>query len=533
MRPAVTGALGHLGAELGSVALALGVPALAFGVPVLVLGSISAISQVRRLVAVPASVSRIADADRVVASRLLLGAILGAGLGMRLWLAFHDDGIYWPDEIYQSLEPAHRIVFGTGMLPWEFVAGSGNWTLPGAIAILFKVAALLRLPRPAGYLALTRTALCLAGGAAVYFSYRLARRLGASRSAAIAGAALLGLGAVPVYFAPRALSETASILPVVAGFALALPAGDRWRRLLGTALLALSVFLNPADAVLCAALLIAFLVGHRYRDCLEAALLLAAAGLVYGAVDRLTWADWFHSPRLYLLWNLDGGATRLGVSPVTYYLSTVWHLPWLWGATLVGLALLGSRRSPALAFAVGAFLLVQSVTPHKEFPFILSSFPLLAALSALGLDILRPAMPFVFRAATLAVLVVALLSGATFERLTPLELGGSTGSRAYDASGSLNRLLLAAHDRPDLCGIDIEGKPLAWSGGYTYLDRAVPLYGGQATGPGYYNYLVAEDSYLAANPPPPGSQLVKRDHDWSLFRSSPSCELAAPPTARL
>ena len=88
---------------------------------------------------------------------------------MRLWLAFHDDGIYWPDEIYQSLEPAHRVVVGFGMLPWEFAEGARNWTLPGLIAGFFKIADLLQLPYPAGYLVLTRVALCVAGVVAVYF----------------------------------------------------------------------------------------------------------------------------------------------------------------------------------------------------------------------------------------------------------------------------------------------------------------------------------------------------------------------------
>ena len=33
---------------------------------------------------------------------------------------------------YQSLEPAHRLVFGYGMLAWEFIEGARNWALPGA-----------------------------------------------------------------------------------------------------------------------------------------------------------------------------------------------------------------------------------------------------------------------------------------------------------------------------------------------------------------------------------------------------------------
>src|SRR5262249_20954686 len=68
-----------------------------------------------------------------LAGALLLGA-LGVGAAIRLWLSVNDDGIYWPDEIYQSLEPAHRLVFGYGLVAWEFVQGARSWLLAGALA---------------------------------------------------------------------------------------------------------------------------------------------------------------------------------------------------------------------------------------------------------------------------------------------------------------------------------------------------------------------------------------------------------------
>ena len=465
----------------------------------------------------------------------LLALTLCSGLGMRLWLAFHDDGIYWPDEIYQSLEPAHRVVFGFGMLPWEFVQGARNWTLPGLIAGFFKAADLLRLPRPIGYLALTRITLCVAATSATYFTYRLARRLGASQPAATAGATLLALGAVPIYFSPRALGETVSMLPVAVGFALALPRGDRKWRLLGVALLAIAVFLRLQNGIFCAALLIVLLVSRRYRESLEAAVLLAAAGVAYGVVDLLTWGDWFHSARVYLLFNLRGGASGWGVSPFTYYAKHLARLPWLWGVALIGFAVLGSWRSPALAFAAGAFLLIHSLTPHKEFRFLLPAFPLLGALGALGLDELRRLPPLVFRSATATVIAIALLSGATLGRLTFTDLGAnlSPAGSAYDASGPLNRLLVEAHNQPGLCGIDIEGATLPWSGGYTYLDRSVPMFTAGGPGPAYYNYLVADKEYLSANRLAPDASLIKRDHSWSLFRVSQSCRMTAPPNSGL
>ena len=61
------------------------------------------------------------------AARLILWSALIAGLGCRVYVMFTDDGIYWPDEIHQSLEPAHRLVFGYGLIAWEFIEGARNW----------------------------------------------------------------------------------------------------------------------------------------------------------------------------------------------------------------------------------------------------------------------------------------------------------------------------------------------------------------------------------------------------------------------
>jgi hypothetical protein len=55
----------------------------------------------------------------------------------------------------------------------------------------------------------------------------------------------------------------------------------------------------------------------------------------------------------------------------------------------------------------------------------------------------------------------------------------------------VNRLLLAAHDQADLCGIDIEAAHLAWTGGATYLHRNVPIFPrGTSMSAGYYNYVI-------------------------------------------
>src|SRR5260370_41077903 len=104
----------------------------------------------------PISLSTVEAAGRRRWGLLILLASLLAGAVLRAWLSFHDDGIYWPDEIYQSLEPAHRLVFGYGLIPWEFLQGARSWALPALVAGLLKGSGWFGAAGPRPYLYVVR-----------------------------------------------------------------------------------------------------------------------------------------------------------------------------------------------------------------------------------------------------------------------------------------------------------------------------------------------------------------------------------------
>src|SRR5437764_7505367 len=121
----------------------------------------------------------------------ILAASIALGTAYRLWVAFTDDGIFWPDEIFQSLEPAHRLVFGYGLVPWEFIEGARNWALPGFIALLLKLCAVLGLDTPGQYLGVVRGVFVALAVASAVGVWRLSRAYGASElSASVAALAL-------------------------------------------------------------------------------------------------------------------------------------------------------------------------------------------------------------------------------------------------------------------------------------------------------------------------------------------------------
>lgn len=443
------------------------------------------------------------DAVRFEGQRLglaVLAAVLVLGAALRVWLSFNDDGIYWPDEIYQSLEPAHRLVFGYGLIPWEFIEGARNWALPGMVAALLKISAVLGLDDPRQYLSVVRVAFSAIGVATAFGSYLLARRLGASWLFAACGAMLFGLVGPAIYFAPRALSESASALPVVFGLALALPSTSRRREYIsGASLLGISVLLRLQNVVFCIGLIAVYAARRQWRQAAEATAVLSAWAIVFGLLDRLTWGDWFHSAIVYVRANLLPSMRPItGSLPVEYYTEMLLRsMPVVVIVVAVLVALAAPRARGLLAITI-AFVLVHSLLPTKAFRYILPALPLFGSLAALGLEEIRRRGRLELAYGAAAVLGASVLwSAVTFHDLTWGNIGPYEQTRApesaYDDKGPVNRLLIAAGRRPDLCGLKVETDQLVWIGGYTYLHRPVPLY--PMTGParesGLYNYVIA------------------------------------------
>jgi len=429
----------------------------------------------------------------------LLVAALAAGGAIRIWLSLNDDGIYWPDEIYQSLEPAHRLAFGYGLVAWEFVKGARSWFFPGVLGGLLKLCALLGAASPRQYLYPTRILFSALSIIAAWGSYRLARAYLADFLPAALAGALCALAAPAIYFAPRAMSENASAPAVVWGLALTLDAKSRrCGRVIGASLLAVAVLLRLQNAVFCLGALTILASRREWKIVGEASAVLGLWALLGGLLDKLTWGGWFHSSLAYLAFNLvEGGAAQWGVAEFTYYARVLWSSMPLVSLLLVLLLPLSALRAPGAFLTAAAFFLLHSWTPHKEMRFLLPALPVLFSLAGVGASVLTDQLsPLGASLVGAAIAAAAGLSAARFHRLKFGDLGQYESSRpsasAYDDFGDLNRLLIAANRLPDLCGLKVEAAHLAWTGGYTYLHRNVPLY--PHTGPPrasrFYNYVL-------------------------------------------
>lgn len=424
--------------------------------------------------------------------------MITAGAAWRAWIALTDEGIYWPDEIFQSFEQAHRLVFGYGITPHEFRDGLRTWALPGLVAILLTVARSIGLTEPLEYVHFVKLVFVTISAGTIWGSYLLSRRYGAERFFAATGSAFFALAAPAVYLGPRALSENASALAIVVGLACILPRGAPPVRLVaGSILLGLAVIFRLQTALICIGVVMVLSIQQRIRALLTTSGVLLICAVALGLLDKLTWGGWFHSAIGHLRFNLlEGRALEWGRQPASYYLVVSWTSI---GALFVVAALTAVaavRRAWPLWLITILFVAAHSVTPHKELRFILPALPLLGSLSGIGLHELARARRLPAYVAAAVLLALAAWQCRTLDTLTMREVGQYGPAEERTALNGeehkINRLLALAGRRHDLCGILVQHAPWAWTGGYTYLHRRVPLYGkGDLVNPGWINYSIA------------------------------------------
>ena len=315
---------------------------------------------------------------------IALAAICAVGLALRIGLAEAFPVLHHPDELYQYLEPAHRLSFGAGVETWEYRAGTRSWLLPGLVAGLMRIVEPI-LGGPEGYLAAVRAAMATLSLSVVAVAFLWGRRTAGTSGAVIAG----GCAAVwieLVYFAPRTLTEVAAAhVLVVALYLLRFPGAAPSRRFAWAgALLALALVLRIQIAP---ALFVAAAWACRAEWKARWAPLLGAGTAVLLGAGLLDWATWsypFQGLFLNVWVNLvQAKADDYGVDPLPWY---GWRLlqTWRWALVPLALGLVVARRE-AMAVAVALTIVVaHSAIGHKEYRFVFPAIVIVVLLAGLG-----------------------------------------------------------------------------------------------------------------------------------------------------
>jgi hypothetical protein len=435
------------------------------------------------------------------------GPILALAAAPRVWAAFADQGLFWPDEFYQSLEQSHRFAFGYGIVPWEFVEGARSWVFPGAIGALWKLLAGAGVTSAATLVVSAKLMMVVMAVLGVEAAMRLAHRMAGLGAAVLAGMFVAMFPAL-VLFGSKCMTETASAPLVLASALLAwdVPASEPRRRLrlaAAGAIAALAIFFRYQNGVVALGLLAVVASRRRWRDALDYAIGATAVGLAGGMLDWITWGQPFHAFLEDARFHLENRSAPWGSSPPSYYFEFSWRS----GGPAMLLALVGFATMPPRLWAHGllvvAYVAIHSFVPHKEYRYVTPIVPLFLTLSSVGLVASfaplqrwseRWAAPAASRAlrskragpVALAIATALVIAGFT-ERtidMTFADLGHGDGlaaglafgdDRPWHAAEGINRLLWAAGAAPDLCGVVVKDIPWSSTGGYAYLHRDVPM----------------------------------------------------------
>lgn len=315
-----------------------------------------------------------------------IGAILVVAAIPRIWAAVWDQGIFWPDEIFQSLEPAHRFAFGYGFVAWEFQDGARSWLFPGVLGVLWKFLAWLGVSGAPTLVVAAKLAMVALALVGIYASMRIGEKLVGAEAAVLCG--VLGAMFPPsIVYGSRCMSEMASGPLCVVAALLALDR-DRTKLVAAGCLAGLAIYLRYQNGIITLALLGWLLAQRRRSDALYYAVGAAVTGLAAGFLDLLTWGAPFHSFLTYVRFNLiEGGSANFGVEPLAYYAEV---FPSAVGVSIFALAIGLSecvRRATGLLVVVLLYVLAHTLVAHKEFRFMMPIVPLMLALSGAGLAV--------------------------------------------------------------------------------------------------------------------------------------------------
>lgn len=399
------------------------------------------------------------------------------GFVIRIVFAFASVNTHHPDEIFQYLEQAHRLVFGYGFIPWEFRFGARSWIVP-----LFSAGPLLlckigQCAEPSLYIPFVKVIFSLLSVSLIFSSYFIGKNL-ISEKAGWLAALFCTFWYELIYFSFRPLSDIISGYFLIAALAcLTFKSNKSASWLFGfCSAIALAIRMQHLPAVVF--LFIASLFIFKGKNHVRSALALMVVAALAGLLDFLTWGQWFASYyNSYLFQSFYGVSNIWGREGQTYFFEAIC-------CTSMGvfpvILLWGLYRLERLWLPVGFVLTVlisHSLISHKEYRFIFAIIPaflVLTAAATITLGESTKSQKARMWTASSAMLIISLLG---LYNLLPGEKRFYPFSPLFQSQENKLAFLYLSKQK-DVSAVCVTNDACPWwgSGGYYYLHQDVPIY---------------------------------------------------------
>ena len=407
----------------------------------------------------------------------------------RAAVALGGDFVIHPDEIMQYLEQAHRLIYGNGVMYWEFFYGARSWLVPCLAALAIGLCKIIGLEEPVYYIGAVKLLFCLISILIPWGMYVFCRRHfneKTARLALISGVLWYEL----IGFAHKPMTEfvaTAILLALLA--MMPLSSNESRRRFAAAAILGVLLTATRLQYAPAAAFVLLAIFWHGGKNArwsmIGGGLLITVA---VGIFEFMSWGAPFYSYYFNAHMNFIIGAGRVGESSIL-------HMPgWLLlssgGLILAafGGAFSHFRRRGFVLVLILLIMLPHMLQNHREYRFIFAVIPLWLILFADFITVVavgKRAM-LMRHAAVAAVAFISVLGILnTLPWQSYIYTGFSQGTekvRFITEQDPIFKIYrrLAADD--SVRGVMDFTRPYFNGGGYYYLHHAVPFYDRYSSG---------------------------------------------------
>lgn len=401
--------------------------------------------------------------QKIIRHPLFLPMLIGFLL--RLASIPFTNHIFYPDELFQSLEQSYRLVYGQGIIPWDIAYGLRSYypILIGAIPLyLLKI---IGITSPAIYLPITKAFLALISLSLIYFAYHFTLNLSKNKSAALYAAYAAALWYELIYFSSRLFSETLAAACLLFGLALLIRQSQKHTSAFFLA--TLGIIIRPQYAPL-SLLFLPFLSSKSTRR-------QSVFGIILALACTALLDIWSHGiPFMPIINNLklsfqSGISEIFGTKPWWFYLtSSIIASAGIW---IIALWSQLNKKTKPVWLTLIILISIHSMIAHKEYRFLFITIPFFISLSTLGLFRLLSNYPFTKK---IMIPIFILVSALGISANIPSQ------ARVYGqpllTTDPMLQIYTTLHRDPTLCGLFDASRNWVYTPAYTYLNRPIPIY---------------------------------------------------------